>query len=177
MRLSKLLTIVKRELLKIVYFGNALSYARRIGVKVGSNCRLIKVEFGSEPYLITLGDRVSASHTKFVTHDGGVWVMRDQYPEADIIAPITVGNNVFFGVKTIILPGVTIGDNVVVGAGSVVTKDIPSGTVVAGVPAKRICSIDEYIESKKSKILHTKGFDKAKKREYLMKRFTNLSPL
>lgn len=52
--------------------------------------------------------------------------------------PIIIGNNVWIGGNVTFMPGVTVGDNVVVGAGSVVTKDIPSGTVAAGVPCKII---------------------------------------
>lgn len=47
---------------------------------------------------------------------------------------VKIGNNVWIGTRTIILPGVEIGDNVVIGAGSVVTKDIPSNTMAAGNP-------------------------------------------
>ena len=50
--------------------------------------------------------------------------------------PITVGNNVWIGGNTIVLPGVTIGNNVVIGAGSVVTKDIPDNVVAFGNPCK-----------------------------------------
>ena len=50
--------------------------------------------------------------------------------------PVVIGNNVWIGTRCVILPGVHIGDNVVVGAGSAVTKDVPSGVVVAGSPAR-----------------------------------------
>ena len=50
--------------------------------------------------------------------------------------PIIIGNDVFLGARTIVLPGVVIGDGVAVGAGSVVTKDLPAGAIAAGVPAK-----------------------------------------
>lgn len=50
-------------------------------------------------------------------------------------APVVIGDNVWIGANVTILPGVTIGDFVVVAAGSVVTKDVPSGVLVAGVPA------------------------------------------
>lgn len=52
-----------------------------------------------------------------------------------IKAPVIIGDNVWIGARTVILPGVTIGNNVVVAAGSVVTKDVPDNCLVAGVPA------------------------------------------
>ena len=60
-----------------------IQYAKKIGVNIGKNCRLIDVSFSSEPYLITLGDHVSATSVRFETHDGGVWVFREEYPEID----------------------------------------------------------------------------------------------
>lgn len=57
--------------------------------------------------------------------------------------PVTIGNNVWIGGNTVILPGVTIGDNVVIGAGSVVTKDIPDNMIAAGNPCKIIREITE----------------------------------
>lgn len=65
---------------------------------------------------------------------------------------IEIGDNVFIGAGSIILPNVTIGDNVIIGAGSVVTKDIMSNSVVAGNPACRICSLDAYLEKNSKKI-------------------------
>ncbi|MFT3903310.1 MAG: sugar O-acetyltransferase [Niabella sp.] len=56
--------------------------------------------------------------------------------------PITIGNNVWIGAQSVILPGVTIGDNSVIGAGSVVTHDIPAGVVAAGNPCRVIKEID-----------------------------------
>ena len=63
-----------------------------------------------------------------------------------IVGDIVVGNNVYIGTRTTILPGVHIGDNTIIGAGSVVTKDIPSNVVAAGVPCRVIRSRDEYIQ-------------------------------
>ena len=66
---------------------------------------------------------------------------------------IRIGDNVFVGSNTTILYDVTIGSNVIIGAGSLVNKDIPSNSVVAGVPAKNICSFDEFIEKRKKESL------------------------
>lgn len=137
--------------------------ARKLGVKVGNGCRIIpnpiKV-FGTEPFLITLGDYVEITGgVSFVNHDGAIWIFRNLIPEyehADIFGKITIGNNVFIGIKSIILPGVHIGDNVIIGAGSVITKDCLSNCVYAGVPAKRICSMDEYFDKNKNKIYLSK---------------------
>jgi acetyltransferase-like isoleucine patch superfamily enzyme len=87
-------------------------YARLVGVHVGQNCRLYSAEFGSEPYLVSIGDHVTVSgEAMFVTHDGGVWVFRDSDPTVDFIRPIVVEDNVFIGARAIILPGVVIESN------------------------------------------------------------------
>ena len=57
--------------------------------------------------------------------------------------PVTIGNDCWFGANVVVCPGVTIGDNCVIGAGCVVTRDIPSNTFAAGVPAKAVRPITE----------------------------------
>lgn len=162
---------VKRTRRRILLSRDPVAYARSLGVRVGKNCRLLSVNFGSEPYLVTLGDHVSATLTYFITHDGGIWVFRDRDPNIDTFSPIHVGSNVFIGLGTIILPGVTIGDNVVIGAGAVVTRDIPSNCVAAGVPARRIKSIEEYWSSFSGRTVPTKLLSRQEKRAYLTKHF------
>ncbi len=149
-----------------------VDFARKLGVQVGRRCRLINVDYGSEPYLISLGDHVSATKVHFVTHDGGVWVLRHEFPDLDVIAPIRVGNNVFFGIGCVVLPGVTIGDDVVIGAGSVVSRDIPSRSVAAGVPARVISSLDEYRSKVIERGISTKQLTKSEKREALLTQFS-----
>ncbi|MGF1704356.1 sugar O-acetyltransferase [Enterovibrio baiacu] len=58
--------------------------------------------------------------------------------------PVTIGNNVWIGANSVILPGVTIGENTVIGAGSVVTKDIPANVVAVGSPCKVLRAIGEH---------------------------------
>lgn len=99
---------------------------------------------------------------------GGGNILRDKYPDFDCFGKVVIGNYVYIGANALIMPGVTIGDNVLVAAGSVVTKSIPPRMVVAGNPAKIICSIDEYYERNKQFDLHTKCLSSAEKRKILL---------
>ena len=135
-------------------------------LKIGNNCKILtsKWSFGSEPYLIEIGNNVEiTSGVRFITHDGGAWIFREKDPTLDVFGKIKIGNNVFIGVNTVILPNIQIGNNVVIGAGSIVTKDIPSNTVVCGVPAKVISSIEEYYSKLKKDDFQTKGCNKKDK--------------
>jgi acetyltransferase-like isoleucine patch superfamily enzyme len=148
-----------------------VGYARSIGVTVGEECRLIDVSFSTEPYLVHLGNHVSATKTHFETHDGGVWVFRDRHPEIDVVRPIYVGDNVYFGYGCLVMPGATVGNNVVVGAGSVVTGVIPDNCVVGGVPAKVIKSVEDYETGALAKSSPTKGWTSEEKQVYYTRMF------
>jgi acetyltransferase-like isoleucine patch superfamily enzyme len=131
------------------FFVNGGVYAaRRKGVTVGNNCRIYIHSFGSEPFLISMGDYVTiTSGVKIITHDGSTGLVRDEQGRRyQRYAPVKIGNNVFVGVNAVILPGVTIGSNVVVAAGSVVTRDIPDNNIVSGVPARHIMSFQAFSE-------------------------------
>jgi len=151
------------------------AYLAGMGVRVGTDCRIFGIPeevFGSEPYLCRLGDHVTiTSGVKFISHDGGVWVFRDQFPDLDVFGPITVGNNVFIGINAIIMPGVTIGDNVVIGSGSVVTRDIAANSVAAGVPARVLRSLDEYQASALARGMHLRSLPPDRLRAELNQRF------
>lgn len=150
-----------------------VSYARHIGVRVGQRCRLgRRINFGSEPFLVTLGDHVSVTgEVIFLTHDGGVWVLREEHPDLDVIDRIWVGDNSFIGTRSIILPGVRIGRNCVIGAGSVVTKSIPDNSVAAGVPARVLGSIDDYRVKSLARGVSTKALAPRELRAYLTRHF------
>jgi acetyltransferase-like isoleucine patch superfamily enzyme len=149
-----------------------VGHARSLGVTMGEECRLISCHFGSEPYLVTIGDHVSATSVSFVTHDGGVWVFRDEWPDADVMGPIVVGSNVFIGAEAMIMPGVTIGDNVVIGARSLVTADIPSDCVAVGVPTKPVRPLSEYKASVEPRTVPTARLDPEAKRLALLDHFS-----
>ena len=85
---------------------------------------------------ITIGDNVMLGPNVClctVNHPFDIIKRRDFYICSK---PINIGNDVWIGANSIILPGITIGNNVIIGAGSVVTKDIPDNQVWFGNPAK-----------------------------------------
>lgn len=168
-RILLLLKYFMRKLYSQNKFQNSL---RRDGVTIGDDCEICTdVVLGSEPYLISLGDKVRiTSGCKFITHDGGVWVLRNKYnkPDIDLIRGIKIGNNVHVGINTIIMPGVTIGDNCIIGCCAVVTKDIPDNSVAAGVPARVIKTIDDYYNKHSKDFVLTKQMDFKNKKKYLL---------
>jgi carbonic anhydrase/acetyltransferase-like protein (isoleucine patch superfamily) len=101
-------------------------------------------------------------------------IFRHDEPEIDVVKPIKVGNNVFIGYGSVILPGVSIGDNVVIGARSVVTRDIPSNCVAAGAPCKVIKSIFDYKISTHARADPTKLLSPRDKYLYYINKYHNL---
>lgn len=157
------------------YFLRPLQYSISIGVKVGENTKIMTKYFGTEPYLITIGDNCEiTANVSFVTHDGGVWVVRNlynKYKQIDILKPITLYNNIYIGNNTIILPGVEVASDVIIGAGSIVTKSILKSGVYAGIPCKFICSIDDYVVKNKKYFSDTKKLDYYGKMKFCKNKF------
>ncbi len=161
------------NLIKAIYYKliSPMKYANIVGVTMGNNCEIRTKFFGSEPYLIKLGNNVATSgNVQFVTHDGSLHVLRNLYSEhknKDFIRRINIGNNVFIGLNVIILPGTIIEDNVIIGAGSVVKGNIKGNSVYAGIPAKFICTINEYENKNKRFFINTKNLSSIEKKNYI----------
>ena len=109
------------------------------------------------PELISIGNNVRmAAKVSLIPHDM-IHAMLNNRSEKGLVhykeymGCIRIDDNVFVGACTTILANVHIGSNVIIGAGSLVNKDLEGGYVYAGVPAKKICSFDEFIE-KRSRI-------------------------
>ena len=149
------------------------------GLNCGKNVTVMGgANFGSEPYLITLKDNVRISNdVMFITHDGGNWVFRHKEPYIDVnrFGKIVVDEYAFIGARATIMPGVHIGKNSVVATGAVVTKNVPDNSVVAGVPARKICDVSEYSEKMKNRMPEGWNVEEYKKnkREYLIKMIEN----
>lgn len=98
-------------------------------------------------WLIEIGDNVTiAPRVHILCHDASTKTFLG-YTK---IGRVNIGNNVFIGAETVVLPNVTIGDNVIIGANSTVTKDIPPNSVVVGNPAHVLCTLEEYLAKEKS---------------------------
>ena len=144
--------------------------------KLGKNVSIVgTANFGSEPYLISIGDNTTVSFdVAFVTHDAATRVLRNlpgRNKETVIYGPIKIGKNCFIGCRSVILPNVTIGDNVIIGAGSIVNRDIPSNMVAVGTPCKVLCTLEEYEKKHEKDFLYMVNLPQDKKKEYLLKKF------
>lgn len=156
-------------------------FLRKRGVIIGENCEIYKsVNFGSEPYLITIGNHVRINGgVQLVTHDGGCWVLRDknagyeeEFQNADRFGKITIHDNVHIGTNAIIMPGVDIGENCIIACGAVVTHNVPANMVFGGGTGqmyrdigrvcfqntKKICKDKTYEHENKEKISFERNF-------------------
>ena len=162
----------------VIFRGNRIKFLRSQGVKIGKHCQILNrpINYGSEPWLIEVGDKVTITYGVFLlTHDAASRLFRETLPNSSIFGnrfgSIKIKDNCFVGINSIILPGVKIGPNSIVGAGSVVNKDVPPNTVVAGVPARFICSLNEYVEKYKEKMVPIKSENRDDLRVELTKYF------
>lgn len=149
------------DILKFKIRGETSTFLlKQRGLIVGDNFRRNEhcIIDDSHCWLIEIGNNVTlAPNVHILAHDASMW-NETGYTK---IAPVYIGDNVFIGAGSIILPGVHIGENSIVGAGSVVTKDVAPGSVVAGNPAVLIKSYDSFIDYHKSQVELKKCYDES----------------
>lgn len=122
-----------------------------MGMTVGKDFKRLQgvILDPSHCWLITIGNNVTmAPRVHILCHDAST----KEFLGYTKIGRVDIGNNVFIGADTVVLPGVTIGDNVVIGANSTVTRDIPAGSVAAGAPARVICTLEEYLAKERTRM-------------------------
>ncbi|WP_429171546.1 acyltransferase [Aeromonas rivipollensis] len=177
--MKKIFKLINRMVDKLHFFYlEPTGWAKRKGVKLGRNCKLNKkISWGSEPYLISIGDDFyCSSNITFITHDGSVHILRTRERDKErfgYFGSIEIGDNVFIGYGATILPNSKIGSNVIVGACSLVKGELKSNSVYAGVPAKYICSIDDYFNKIKPHLDEIPRCENAKK-VFLIKKYMNV---
>ena len=153
--------MIKNIIRKIIYREKASSqdyvdYMVKKGARIGNGTMIFAptktmVDM-TRPWLVEIGENVQITEgVKILTHGYDWSVIKGVTGEIlGSAGKVTIGNNVFIGMDSIILKGVTVGDNVIIGAGSLVNKDIPDNCVAAGNPAKVIMSLEDYREKRKA---------------------------
>ena len=135
-----------------------LSIAIENGLSIGKDCSIMG-EVIIDPghcWLIEIGDRVTlAPRVHLLAHDAST---KRELGYA-VIGRVIIGNDVFVGAGSIILPGVIIGSRVIIGAGTIVSKSIPDNSVVVGNPARMLCTYEEYMQKRKNEMSKTPVFD------------------
>lgn len=137
---------------------NTLEALKKKGLKVGTNFNIQQgcIIDSSHSYHIEIGNDVTlAPNVHILAHDAST----RNFLEYTKIKNVKIGNRVFIGASSIVMPGVTIGNDVIIGAGSIVTKDIPDNCLYAGNPAKFMMHTDVYIAREKSKMTAENTFE------------------
>lgn len=143
---------------------------RASGIKIGEGCIFCcELPTGRDSTLLSFGDHCLVSvNVRFLMHDAAPTTVSDGF--TDILGEVNIGNRCFIGADSIIMPGVTLADYTVVGAGSVVTRSTNEpGLVIAGNPAKVICTVKEYLEKNKDKLVNLDGMGREDIKEYFEK--------
>lgn len=130
------------------------------GLKMGSGCsvaRNAEIDY-SHCWLVEIGNNVTiTSRCIILAHDASM--KRDLgYTK---IAKVKIGNNVFIGVNSVVMPGTVIGDNTIIGAGSVVCGKVEPNSVYVGSPARRVCSKEEFLTKHKKLMDNGNVFDES----------------
>lgn len=134
-----------------------VSYLRGRGIKVGENVRFRypghTLIDQTRPTLVEFGDNIDINDNfTLLTHDFGTYAIRGKFGEfVNSSGRVKIGSNVVIGRDVTILKGVEIGDNTIIALGSIVTKSTPPNSVVAGMPARVVSTLDDYYLRRKNR--------------------------
>lgn len=134
-----------------------IDYLRQKGVWIGEGTTFfsphqsfVDVQY---PWMIEIGENVQiTAGVRILTHDYSWSVTKKKYgPVLGLAGEVHIGNNVFIGTQSILLPGTYIGDDVIIGAGSVVKGRIPSQCVAVGNPCHKVMELETYYQKCREK--------------------------
>ena len=116
------------------------------GTVIGSFCDIGKnVAIGKECNIqahVTISNECRIGDSVFIAPNTSL--LNDKYPMSGTLTPVSVRDHAIIGGGVTILPAVTVGKSSVVGGGSVVTRDVPAKTVVIGVPARPVMTLEAF---------------------------------
>lgn len=155
---------VRQKLLRKSY----IDTLKEQGLRVGKNFKILAdsridwshcwhVEIGDD---VTIGPRVL-----ILAHDTSTKTALNY----SRIGKVTIGDRVFIGAASVVLPGISIGNDVIIGAGSIVSRDIPGGSVAAGNPCRVLCSMEDFLARKQAELEQYPRFDEG----YTLNRITD----
>lgn len=122
-----------------------------MGMTCGDNFTRMKgaILDPSHCWLIEIGNNVTiAPRVHILCHDAST----KHFLGYTKIGRVTIGDNVFIGAESVVLPGIKIGNNSIIGANSTVTHDVPDNMVYAGNPAREIYSLNEYLAKERERM-------------------------
>lgn len=141
---------------------NSVEYLRSRGVQIGENVNILNsnIDFG-HGFLVSIGNNVTLTGVTVLAHDASTQIPLG----VSKVGRVVIGDNVFVGHGSIILPNTHIGNKVIVGSGSVVSRDIPDNSVAVGNPIQIISTYDNYVERHRKQmavrpVYHTLWSDK-----------------
>lgn len=118
---------------------------------IGDHCYISTGANITDPAYVRIGSNVRINECSIFGHDGSINMLNRAFGlRLDSVGKVDIRDNVYIGYGSIVLQNVTIGPNAIVAAGSVVTRDVPEGAVVAGVPARQVSTVVDYIEKLKA---------------------------
>jgi acetyltransferase-like isoleucine patch superfamily enzyme len=155
----------------------------------GDFCYIMPTTQFTDPHYVEIGNNVQMATCTVLGHDGSISMLNRAYGKVlDSVGPVRLKDNVFIGHNAIIMPNVTIGPNAIVAAGAMVTKDVPEGKIVCGVPAKVIGSVDTLVALREQQtqglpwidllnIRGISGFDPRLEPELMARRLAHFFPV
>lgn len=130
---------------------------RKRGIKIGENVDILNSLIdGDHGALISIGNNVTITGTRILAHDAST----KKFLGYSKVGLVEIGNNVFIGQGSIVLPNTKIGNNVIIGAGTIVAKNVPDNVVIAGNPWRILYTFDEYIERNRNEMNKKPVFNK-----------------
>lgn len=146
-----MLSVLQKFFGKLPTVTERMDALRSLGMIIGEKCAIATDAEFEEAWAthVRIGNEVTiARGARFISHDASTW----RALGVTRVGIIEIGDRSFIGAYAIVMPNVRIGSDVIVGSGSVVTKNVPDGTVVAGNPARQICTTAQLHEKIKGRL-------------------------